>query len=99
MAVQQAHNRFTIELVQVLSITRQIKKIYSAVIAAFVGLKIEVNMDNQLTCPVCGSNETDSTWVDNAICGEYESAECLECGEEWNECARDYHNEDQQELF
>ncbi len=48
-------------------------------------------MDNQLTCPVCGSNDTDSTWVDNAICGEYESAECLECGEEWNECARDYH--------
>ncbi len=55
-------------------------------------------MDNQLTCPVCGSNETDSTWQDSNI-GEYESAECLECGEEWNECARDYHNEHQEELF
>ncbi len=56
-------------------------------------------MDNQLTCPVCGSNNTYSQWIDNAICGEYESAECLECGEEWNECARDYHNEHQEEMF
>ncbi len=56
-------------------------------------------MDNQLTCPVCGSNDTDSTWVDNATCGEYQKGECFKCGEEWNECARDYHNEEQQELF
>ena len=48
---------------------------------------------NQLNCPVCGSNDTDSTWVDNAICGEYEWAECLECGKGWNECARDCYKE------
>ncbi len=64
--------------------------IYLAVIAAFVGFKIEVNMDNQLTCPVCGSNDTDSTWIDSNI-GEYQKGECNTCGEEWNECARDYH--------
>ncbi len=48
-------------------------------------------MDNQLTCPVCGSNNTYSQWIDNAICGEYQKGECHTCGEEWNECARDYH--------
>ncbi len=58
---------------------------------AALNLARRFKMDNQLTCPSCGSNNTDSTWIDNAICGEYESAECLECGEEWNECARDYH--------
>jgi Zn ribbon nucleic-acid-binding protein len=54
---------------------------------------------SKLTCPVCGSNDTDSTWVDNSICGEYEWAECLECGEEWNECSRDYYEENQEQVF
>ena len=48
---------------------------------------------SDLKCPKCSSNDTDSTWVDNSICGEYQSAECYECGLEWNECARDYWQE------
>jgi hypothetical protein len=45
---------------------------------------------SELTCPVCGSNNTGSNWVDNATVGEYQKGECYSCGGEWNECARDY---------
>ncbi len=45
---------------------------------------------NKITCPKCSSDETYTMWVDSAQ-GEYQAAECLACNEEWNECARDYH--------
>ena len=45
---------------------------------------------NKITCPKCGSDDTYTMWV-NSPQGEYQASECLECNEEWNECARDYH--------
>ena len=49
-------------------------------------------MMSDLKCPKCSSNDTDSHWTDSYI-GEYQAAECYECGLEWNECARDYWQE------
>ena len=54
---------------------------------------------SKLTCPLCSSNDTDSQWIDNATVGEYQQGECFKCGHEWNECAREFHNEHQEELF
>ena len=45
---------------------------------------------NKITCVKCGSDDIYTMWVDSPQ-GEYQAAECLECNEEWNECARDYH--------
>lgn len=41
------------------------------------------------TCPFCSSSTTETEWVDALGLPEYQRCECLDCGEMWNECARE----------
>ena len=40
-------------------------------------------------CPECRRACTVFVWVEDESLGEYQHGECLKCGHEWNECARD----------
>ena len=40
-------------------------------------------------CPECRRSCTVFVWVEDESVGEYQHGECLKCGHEWNECARD----------